>query len=294
MADRRIAVTGANGALGRMVVARLSSRAEVTALDIRPGPMGTSFRHCDVEAFDSVKAALKGHDAVIHLAALLTLDHSEERIFQVNTRGTWNVMEAACELGIRRAVLASSECTTGVITVRRVPRAPIRYLPIDEAHPLASVEAYGLSKQVTEVIGQSYARRGMTVIALRPTLILFPWMADYVDHTRKIDDPDLWSYVEASDVVSAIEAALDAPVDGFASAYLSAPDTFSPEPTLDFVRRIHGFVPEVRDPGLYERNPYAALWSLERARSLLGFEPRSDWRRLLLAGLGAGVSGSHR
>lgn len=288
MAARRIAVTGGNGALGRMVVKRLSERADVTALDIRPGPTGVHSRHCDVESFYGVRAALQGHDEVVHLAALLTLDHAEERIFTVNVRGTWNVLEAAHDLGIQRVVLASSECTTGVINVRRVPRAPIRYLPIDEDHPLGSVEAYGLSKQVLEVMGQSYARRGMDIVALRPTLIVMPWMADYIDRTRKIDDPDLWSYVEASDVVAAIDSALTAPVDGFATAFLSAVDTFSPEPTLAFVERVQGWLPEVRDKDLYERNPYAALWNLDRARSLLGFEPRSDWRRLLLAGLHTG------
>lgn len=276
-----IAVTGGNGALGKLVVRDLMQDADVTALDLRPGPRSVRSRYLDILSFEAVQDALKGHDAAVHLAALLTLEHPEERIFSVNVQGTWNVLDAAHRLGIRRVVLLSSETTSGIITVRRVPRMRPDYLPIDESHPLASIEAYGLSKQVLETLGQSYARRGMEVVVLRPTLIVMPWMQDYVRRARGIDDPDLWSYVEAKDVVQGVRKSLLLDRPGFDAFYLSAEDTFAPEPTLDFLVRVYGTLPEIRKPELYRNNPYASMWDLAHARRVLGFAPQSNWRRLL-------------
>jgi len=276
-----VAVTGGNGALGKLVVGDLMRHAEVTALDLRPGPRSIRSRYLDILSFEAVLDALKGHDAAVHLAALLTLEHSEERIFSVNVQGTWNLLEAAHRLGIRRVVLLSSETTTGVITVRRVPRMRPDYLPIDENHPLASIEAYGLSKQVLETLGRSYARRGMEVVVLRPTLIVMPWMQDYVRRVRGIDDPDLWSYVEAKDVVQGVRKSLLLDRPGFDAFYLSAADTFAPEPTLDFLTRVYGSLPEIRKPEIYRSNPFASMWDIAHARAVLGFAPQSDWRRLL-------------
>jgi UDP-glucose 4-epimerase len=289
-----IVVTGGNGALGQLLVRDLMQDADVTSLDIKPGPRSVRSRYVDILAFEALQEALKGHDAVVHLAALLTLEHSEERIFNVNVQGTWNVLEAAHRLGIRRVVLLSSETTTGIVTVRRVPRARPDYLPIDERHPLASIEAYGLSKQVLECVGQSYARRGMDVIALRPTLILMPWMQDYVRRVRGIEDPDLWSYVEAQDVVQAVRKSLMLDRPGFDAFYLSAVDTFAPEPTLTFLERVYGGLPPIRKPELYRDNPYASMWDLTHARDVLGFEPRSSWRRLLEADASEDVDRARR
>lgn len=284
MRFEKIAVTGGNGALGQFVARDLGQDALVTCLDLKAGPKGVRSRFADVTSLTQLMEAMSGHDAVVHLAALLTIDHSEEQILTVNTVGTWNVLEAALRLGIRRVVLLSSECSSGIITIRHHSRAVPRYLPIDEAHPLEPAEAYGLSKQIGEVCAQSYAHRGLEVIALRPTLILMPWMRDYVEGVQGKEDPDLWSYVEASDVVQGIRRALTIKHRGFNAFYLSAEDTLSSEPTLDFLKRAYGVLPEIRKPDLFRSNPRAAMWDLEHSRRVLGFEPQSDWRRLLEAG----------
>ena len=41
-----------------------------------------------------------------------------------------------------------------------------------------------------------------------------------------------------------------------------------------------GRLPEIRKPEVFERNPYASIFDTSRARRVLGFEPKSDWRRL--------------
>jgi nucleoside-diphosphate-sugar epimerase len=280
---QRVAVTGGNGALGRFVVDDLSRDASVTSLDLLPGRQGVRSRYVDVMNLPGLRRALEGHDAVVHLAALLTADHSEERILSINVQGTWNVLSAVADLGIQKVVLLSSECATGIINISRMELAKPEYLPIDEDHPLRPYDAYGVSKQLAEEIGRCFARRSHAqVVALRPTLIVMPGMEEHVRRVHDSEDPDLWSYVEVADVVQGIRRALELR-DGreFEVFFLSATDTYAAEPTLKFMARTFGGLPPIRKPELYERNPFAAIWDLARAQSVLGFVPGSNWRRFI-------------
>ena len=89
----RIAVTGGAGLLGRYVVRELMVDCDVTVIDLKPAPEDVAFVQADVRDLEAMRAALRGHDAVVHLAAL---DHGivpqEEAYIDVNVRGTWHVM----------------------------------------------------------------------------------------------------------------------------------------------------------------------------------------------------------
>lgn len=282
MKAQRIAVTGGNGMLGHAVVRDLMADREVTSLDITPGRPGVRSRYVDIMAPDNLLSALEGHDAIVHIAALLLPSDPQDRLFRVNVIGTWNVLEAARKLGIGKVVIMSSECASGIINVYREPPPAPDYLPVDENHALRPPETYGLTKQINEVTARSFAQRGgMQVVALRPTLVLRPDMGDYVERARHIDDPDLWSYVELSDVVQAVRLAVDYDGPPFDAFYLSARDTFAREETLAFMERRFGRTFEIRDENLFRDNPHAAIWDLRRAERLLGFRPASDWRRLV-------------
>jgi len=282
MSDGRIAVTGGNGKLGRTIVSDLSKSAEVCSLDLVPGPSGVKSRYVDILSLENMQDAFQRQDVVVHIAALLQPDDPIDKLFQVNVVGTWNVLEAAREANVRKVVLISSECASGIINISGVQKAMPEYLPIDEDHPLRPAEAYGLSKQLNEMTGQSFARQGpMQVVVLRPTLVLAPGMEGFVRRTRERDDPDLWSYVELSDVVQAVRLAVAYEGPKFDVFYLSARDTFSPEETLRFMERKFGCLPKIRKPELYEENPYAAIWDLSRAETRLGLKPQSDWRKFL-------------
>ena len=279
---RSVAVTGGNGALGQAIVQDLTGRVDVTSVDITPGRPGVRSRYADILAPKTLVQALAGHEAIVHVAALLLPTDPEDRMFAVNVNGTWNVLRAAEDLGIRKVVLISSECASGIINIQRMRQPCPDYLPIDEAHPLRPLETYGLSKQLNELTAESFARRGtVSVVSLRPTLILMPGMEGFVRQVRESDDPDLWSYVELCDVVTATRLALDYAGPAFDSFYLSAPDTYAREETLRFMERKFGCLPEIRDVDLYRNNPYAAIWDLSRTRSLLGLELQSNWREYL-------------
>jgi len=70
----------------------------------------------------------------------------------------------------------------------------------------------------------------------------------------------------------------------FERFYLSAQVTLSPEPTLQRLRRLHGEAVEIRDPDLYDRQPFAPLYDLSHAAQRLGFVAEHD-QRGMLAGL---------
>ena len=287
MQYRSIAVTGGNGGLGQAIVDDLSQNARVTSIDVTPGRPGVRSRYADILSPLALREALDGHDAVVHVAALLLPSDPEDRMFNVNVVGAWNLLMAAEDLGIRKVVLISSECASGVINIQRMAQPCPDYLPIDEAHPLRPLETYGLSKQLNEITAASFARRGtLQIVALRPTLILMPGMESFVQKVRETDDPDLWSYVELRDVVAAARLALDYEGPAYDCFYLSARDTFAREETLAFMERRFGRLPEIRDPDLYQDNPHAAIWDLQRCENLLGLSSESNWREF--------VAGAHK
>ena len=280
MASECVAITGASGLLGREIVAELAGRYELRGLDISVGRSNQSIRYADILNLDALRAAFEGCAAVVHGAALQT-GQAQDRIFATNAVGTWNVMQAAFETGVRRLVLISSECAVGAVNLANLPPSAPSYLPIDDDHPLLPADAYGVSKQTSESIARAFAGRGMQVVTLRPVSIYVAGMESMMRQAQGDDDPYMWLYVEGRDVARAVRLALEYAGPKYDSFFISAPDTFSKEKTFDLVRRRFGKLPEIRRPDVYSRNPHATIYDISRASSLLGFEPESNWRTFL-------------
>lgn len=140
MGLQRIAVTGGSGRLGRYVVAELAGRYEVTVLDIAPPADHPVFAEADILDLDGLRRTLAGHDGVVHLAAIDSgVKATDEQYFGTNVLGTWHVLQAAEEVGVRRAVVCSSVSAVGL-----GPDHPPGVLPIGADHALAPTDAYGL------------------------------------------------------------------------------------------------------------------------------------------------------
>jgi UDP-glucose 4-epimerase len=228
-----------------------------------------------------LEGAMAGIDALVHVAAIPNpRDRPPEVVFETNVRGTWNAFHAAARAGVKKAVLISSECATGLCYQKA--EFPPDYLPIDEAYPLRPAEVYGLSKQAAEAVAASFARTGMDVTVLRPLFILFPHHYGEIAGRADLWNRDLWGWVEPDDVAAAVCLAL-AKVSGFEIFFIGAPNTLAPEPTLDLVMRRFGKAVEIRRPALYREDPNAALFDIAKARRLLGYTPSGDWRRHLAA-----------
>jgi nucleoside-diphosphate-sugar epimerase len=258
--------------------------------------------HLKVDILDlpAVRRACAGQDAVVHLAALDGhVEAPAARFLEVNALGTWNVLEAAFEAGVTHAVVASSNSALGLSQAEGA-RRPL-YLPVDEAHPAWPTDAYALTKLLNEVTAESFARRHrMRVTCIRPTYVMFPELVPSIAaRTQGRPAPDgaasadpsvaaalreplslLRCYVEPGDLSRLFRLALEhvgAPYELF---YGSAADSFDPQPTLAYLARTYGMLPEIRKPWLYERNPHAAAVDCARAREILGWTPTSEWGRL--------------
>jgi nucleoside-diphosphate-sugar epimerase len=274
-----VLVTGAAGRVGRAVVAQLREQgARVTGL-VLADP-----RDLDVDtmvvgdAGDGrvVQQALRGVDAVIHLAAIPTPDdHDAAELFATNTQTTFTVLEQAGVAGIKRVALASSYSATGMPWARR--RHSPATLPLTVDAPSVVEDPYSLSKQVDELTATMMARRhGMAVVALR-----YPYIGEPEDRLTEhaaalAADPELgarelWSYLETRDAATAALCAITAPVTGAHVVYVAAPRTIVPYPTEALLARFH---PASR---LAARVPGRTTpIDLEPARELLGFTARFE------------------
>jgi dTDP-glucose 4,6-dehydratase len=177
MADNYVLVTGADGFIGSHLTEALVRKG----LNIRAFVQYNSFNswgwldHCaqdvkgkfDVFAGDvrdphGVKEAMKGCDAVIHLAALIAIPysyHSPYTYVDTNIKGTLNVLQAARELDVRRVVHTSTSEVYGTA----------RFVPITEEHPLQGQSPYSATKIAADQLAYSfYASFKLPVVIVRP------------------------------------------------------------------------------------------------------------------------------
>lgn len=269
----RVLVTGAGGGIGRVVVAHLlASGVEVTALDLAHAEVPVPARVVVGDASDepTVTAALRGCDAVVHLAALAHPSLGTPlRVYSGNVVSTFTVLTCAATLGIERAVIASSINATGI---NFNPHGPLpAYFPIDEDLPHDVADAYSLSKQADELAAAMVARTwGMTVVALR-----FPFVnpAEVLRRVAADGDPvaemrNGWSYLMPGDAARAVLAAVRAPLTGAHVIGLSAADNLLNRPTAELLDEYAPTVPRRRPfPGR------SALVDTSAAERLLGFRP---------------------
>jgi UDP-glucose 4-epimerase len=108
-----------------------------------------------------VSVMRKGFDGLVHLAAFKAVGESmtnPEKYSVNNITGTLNIINGACETGIRHFVFSSSAAVFG---------EPV-YVPIDEAHPKKPENYYGFTKLAIEQFLEWYDKlKGLRFAALR-------------------------------------------------------------------------------------------------------------------------------
>jgi UDP-glucose 4-epimerase len=167
----RVLVTGGAGFIGSHLVDGLVQHQVDSLLvldNLRRGNLrnldlsrsAVEFVNGDVRDFATVQEVTRGIDLVYHLAAqsnVLGAATDMEYSFTTNVTGTFNVLRAACEAGVKRFVFTSS---------REVYGDPA-FVPVPETAPIAPKNAYGASKAAAELYCQIFAAHGFTTRILR-------------------------------------------------------------------------------------------------------------------------------
>lgn len=230
----RVLITGAAGLIGRQLTRVLESEHELVLGDIRASDDLRSVR-LDVTQPDSVRAAMRNADAVVHTAiasgheGAFEDDAFNQLRFDVNVRGTWNVLDAARQAGVRRFVHTSS-----LMVVWGYP-AP---QPVASDAPARPVGTYAVTKYVAETLCEEAARaHGLSVVCLR-----IPKPIDLTNPAwkRQRMRPQ---WIAFPDLLEAYRLALIAPNIGFE------------------------IITVVGDSS-------RCRWDLSKAKRLLGYEPR--------------------
>ena len=174
---KRILVTGADGFIG----SHLTEALVRSGYNVRPFVFYNSFNSwgwldrspreiresLDVFAGDirdphGVRAAMRGCDFVIHLAALIAIPysyHSPDTYVDTNVKGTLNVVQAAREFGIQKVLHTSTSEVYGTA----------RTVPISEEHPLKPQSPYSAMKIAADQIALSFWHAFSTpVVVIRP------------------------------------------------------------------------------------------------------------------------------
>lgn len=273
-------VTGGAGKAGRAVVRDLLEHGyDVVSVDLARDPNLTEGQQlvADLTDYGEAVDALKGADAVIHLAAIPAPGlKPDELTFRVNTAATFNVFQAAPLVGLRRVVWASSETTLGLPFERELPR----YAPIDEEHPLLPESTYALSKVISEEMARQFSRwNGIPYHGLRFSNVMEPH--DYARFPGFWDDArvrswNLWGYVDARDVAQSCRLALEVDLPGAEVFIIAAADTVMSRPSAELLAEVFPDV-ELR----HAVGEHGTLLSIEKARRLLGYEPEFSWRDTL-------------
>jgi UDP-glucose 4-epimerase len=172
-----VLVTGALGAIGSMVVARLVEEGHrPVVFDLRPDTElitevgdAVTVEQGDVRDWAALARVIRAHAItdVIHMAALLpdAAQRDPRLAEEVNVGGTVNVCELARAFGLRRVVFASSK---GVYRQVTDEHAHPTYVPLDEDYPLGPDGVYDVTKLAAEQLGLNYAAsHGVDFVALR-------------------------------------------------------------------------------------------------------------------------------
>lgn len=165
-----ILVTGGRGLLGSFVVRELVGRGHQVRV-LQRGPAGHGPRVEEVlgDVSDAACAAraVDGCDAVIHLAAKVSMVGSRADFERTNVVGTSVMIDASANAGVSRFVHVSSPSVAHA-------GQPLVGAPAAQADPVHARGEYARSKAMAEVLALSSDRPGFAVTAIRPHLVWGP------------------------------------------------------------------------------------------------------------------------
>ncbi|RPA67637.1 NAD(P)-dependent oxidoreductase [Cyclobacteriaceae bacterium YHN15] len=295
MTKMRIFFTGGSGKAGKHVIPYLLEQGHrVMNVDLKPLDVkGVDNLIADITDSGQMFNAMSSYvgldeleagngipkfDAVVHFAAVpRILINPDNETFRVNTLGTYNVIEAAVKLGIKKIVIASSETTYGICFSDG--KTDPKSLPLEEDYDVDPMDSYGLSKVVNEQTARSFQRRsGFDIYALRIGNViepheyaeLFPYYFEHPEVRRR----NAFCYIDARDLGQIVDLCLKK--DGLGYQVFNAGNDHNGAiiPSKELAEQFFPDVPLTRELGENE-----ALFSNRKIREVLGFKEEHNWRK---------------
>jgi nucleoside-diphosphate-sugar epimerase len=287
----RILVTGAHGKVGAATIAEaLDAGHEVTGTDLvaplyEGGDSGAHYVQADLSDAGDAFAVVRGHDVVIHCAALPEPTRNPPHtVFRNNVMATFNVAEACVRMGADRIVNVSSETVAGMAFAERRFTAP--YAPIDEALESRPQDPYALAKVFGEqLMDATVARSDVRAVSIRPSWV--QWEGNYERSLGAwLRDPfggapseSFWSYIDVYDLAHALRLAAECALEGHEAMYVAAPDNAAGKPLRELIAHHFGEAVELRELARED----AGGISSAKAERLLGWRATRSWRDYLAA-----------
>jgi nucleoside-diphosphate-sugar epimerase len=292
---KKVILTGGSGAVGRVVVKQLL-RYGHTILNLDRVSLDEPKVHttkCDLTNAGHVYSAMvtpfrlsepleagppSPPDAVIHFAAIpRPMLAPDIDVFSCNVASTYNVVEAACKLGVRKIIIASSVTTYGVTYADG--QKDFAAFPVDEDSDCNPTDTYALSKLVAERVARSFATRfNVDIYCLRIGAVIGPddygrLFPSYVTEPEKWAVHG-WSYTDARDLGQMCHLALGKDGLGYQVFNATNDSITNNHNTTDFLKANYPHIPHTRPMGQHE-----APMSNRKVKEMLGFEEEHPWQK---------------
>ncbi len=297
MTKKRIFFTGGSGKAGKHVIPYLLNQGHrVMNVDLMPLDYpGVDNLVADITDSGQMFNAMSSYaglgelepgtgvpqfDAVVHFAAVpRILIRPDNETFRVNTMGTYNVIEAAVKLGIKKIIIASSETTYGICFSdgKTKPKA----LPLEEDYDVDPMDSYGLSKVVNEKTARSFQRRsGFDIYVLRIGNVIEPHeYAELFPHYFKnpeVRRRNAFCYIDTRDLGQIVDLCLKKDDLGYQIFNAGNDHNGAIIPSKELAEQYFPGVPITR-----ELEEHEALFSNRKIREVLGFKEQHNWQKYL-------------
>ena len=295
MTKLRIFFTGGSGKAGRHVIPYLLDQGHsVMNVDLVPFDYpGVNNLVADITDSGQMFNAMSSYagleelepgngvpqfDAIVHFAAVpRILLKPDNETFRINTMGTYNVIEAAVKLGIKKIIVASSETTYGICFSDG--KTDPHVLPLEEDYDVDPMDSYGLSKVVNEKTARSFQRRsGFDIYVLRIGNVIEPHeYAELFPHyfeQPEVRRRNAFCYIDARDLGQMVHLCLEKNDLGYQIFNAGNDHNGAIIPSKELAAKFFPGVPVTR-----ELEEHEALFSNRKIREVLGFKEKHNWRK---------------
>jgi nucleoside-diphosphate-sugar epimerase len=241
----KVLITGMSGLIGGLAARALSHRHEIHGIGRTPVP-DFPYTLADIGEFEQMRPAFDGIGAVIHMAGSRG-DQPFDVHYKANITGTYNVLEASRQAGVKRVIMASSGAVIAgyekddpvrtLVTAGRGwrPMEPVTPVTVDD--PVRPTSLYTATKMWLEAVGRVYAEtHGLSVICIRVGKV------EINDVPLNPRNASVWC--SHSDIVQMIEKCVDAPEDLRYDVFFAVSDNPTGYRDWSHAEDVIGFTPQ--------------------------------------------------